>query len=214
MLFTDINNIKFNTWSSVQDKDEDFRGEYYFKVHDTLFLLDLRITYYPERNGYSVFGGVFHLAEDKELFGWETKTLVDKYIKVNNKKGLIQAYEDMIENEGAYFYFKLLKTRTAREHITSDEWKKLHVESFISILSPLNEISWPWNDVAQCGSTNERRWRLQETCPECGTQLIASYVSSPAWTWKNLCGRAGMLTFCPHCQKQIRFHVECIVGLE
>ena len=212
MLFTDTDHIKLNTWSSVQDKDDYFHGEYYFKVHDTLFWLDLRITYYPERKGYSVFGRVFHLAEDKELFGWETKALVDKYIKANNKNGLVQAYEEMIEYEGQYFYDKLMQIKNSREHTSVEEWEKLHVESFFvqPEPDPFEETSWPWNVVAQCGSTNERRWRLQETCPECGTRLIESYVSSSPETWQNLCGRAGMLTFCPHCQKQIRFHVECM----
>lgn len=38
------------------------------------------------------------------------------------------------------------------------------------------------------------------SCPNCGHEMIDFFVSSPAWTWKHLCGRAGRLTYCPNCK--------------
>lgn len=42
-------------------------------------------------------------------------------------------------------------------------------------------------------------------CPDCGHHMIRFFVSSPAWTWQNLCGRAGILTYCPNCKSQHGF---------
>ena len=43
------------------------------------------------------------------------------------------------------------------------------------------------------------------SCPNCGHEMINFFVSSPAWTWKHLCGRAGRLTYCPNCKTQHGF---------
>ena len=42
-------------------------------------------------------------------------------------------------------------------------------------------------------------------CPDCGQHMIRFFVSSPAWTWQKLCGRAGILTYCPNCKSQHGF---------
>lgn len=42
-------------------------------------------------------------------------------------------------------------------------------------------------------------------CPDCGHHMIRFFVSSPAWTWQKLCGRAGILTYCPDCKSQHGF---------
>lgn len=42
-------------------------------------------------------------------------------------------------------------------------------------------------------------------CPDCGHHMIRFFVSSPAWTWQKLCGRAGILTYCPNCKSQHGF---------
>ena len=42
-------------------------------------------------------------------------------------------------------------------------------------------------------------------CPDCGYHMIRFFVSSPAWTWQKLCGRAGILTYCPNCKSQHGF---------
>lgn len=46
---------------------------------------------------------------------------------------------------------------------------------------------------------------LKNTCPDCGKPLYATYQSSPAETWKRLCGRAGILVYCTHCQADLNF---------
>lgn len=45
-------------------------------------------------------------------------------------------------------------------------------------------------------------------CPDCGQHMIRFFVSSPAWTWQNLCGRAGILTYCPNCKSQHGFWLQ------
>ncbi len=42
-------------------------------------------------------------------------------------------------------------------------------------------------------------------CPDCGHNMIRFFVNSPAWTWQKLCGRAGILTYCPNCKSQHGF---------
>lgn len=46
---------------------------------------------------------------------------------------------------------------------------------------------------------------LKNTCPDCGQPLYAAYQSSPAETWKRLCGRAGILVYCTHCHTDLNF---------
>lgn len=46
---------------------------------------------------------------------------------------------------------------------------------------------------------------LKNSCPECGRPLYATYQSSPAETWKRLCGRAGILVYCTHCHADLNF---------
>lgn len=43
------------------------------------------------------------------------------------------------------------------------------------------------------------------SCPNCGHAMISFFVSSPDWTWADLCGRAGRLTYCPNCKTQHGF---------
>lgn len=46
---------------------------------------------------------------------------------------------------------------------------------------------------------------LTNMCPDCGQPLYASFQSSPAYTWKRLCGRAGILVYCTHCHADLNF---------
>lgn len=43
-------------------------------------------------------------------------------------------------------------------------------------------------------------------CPTCGHHTVDLFFKSPAWTWEHLCGRAGQITICPHCGKQLTEH--------
>jgi hypothetical protein len=48
-------------------------------------------------------------------------------------------------------------------------------------------------------------------CPGCDrpeSELTWLYFSSPAWTWRRLCGRAGWLVLCRPCHLQVDFFLE------
>lgn len=48
-------------------------------------------------------------------------------------------------------------------------------------------------------------------CPQCcrpASELDWIYFSSPAWTWKKLCGRAGWLVVCKPCHLQVAFFLQ------
>ena len=48
-------------------------------------------------------------------------------------------------------------------------------------------------------------------CPQCGrppSDLTWVYFSSPAWTWQQLCGRAGWLVVCKPCHMQVDFFLD------
>jgi hypothetical protein len=48
-------------------------------------------------------------------------------------------------------------------------------------------------------------------CPSCskpGEQLTWFRFTSPAWKWKNLCGRAGWMAVCDDCHVQAAFICE------
>lgn len=79
---------------------------------------------------------------------------------------------------------------------------------------------FPWEDVEAA----ERNSQLQSqhplhpefprdgiACPGCGTaseQLTWFYFSSPDWTWRRLCGRAGWIAVCKPCRMQVNFVLE------
>lgn len=48
----------------------------------------------------------------------------------------------------------------------------------------------------------------ERRCPDCGNKMLKFYVCSPPWTWANLRGRAGTITFCPRCKSQQGFCLE------
>lgn len=82
---------------------------------------------------------------------------------------------------------------------------------------------FPWKDVraAQADSVLqadhptdtgiERYSAGAQPCPECGTPpafLTWFYFESPPWTWEKLCGRAGWMTLCEWCERQVDFFIE------
>lgn len=206
------NEIPLNTFKrSIQSKTSLF-GDYYYVFNDTLFHLDLRVTYHADIDKYHVWGKVFHYDENNECYRFDMESKIRTYLKERSLDGLVQAGIDVVNYEGEYFYDELMKIKSSRKTMSLEEWKNLHVESYV--LKQERDLSgfpaWKWNDVAQCGCSTNRRRRIAETCPTCGTSLVEVFVSTSAETWENLCGREGMLTFCPKCQQQIRFHLECM----
>lgn len=43
-------------------------------------------------------------------------------------------------------------------------------------------------------------------CHTCGHNTVGLWFRSPTWTWENLCGRAGYMTICTHCGKQLSMY--------
>lgn len=82
---------------------------------------------------------------------------------------------------------------------------------------------FPWEDV-EAASVDQRLQEEQAVdlardryadrardCPDCGTppeHLSWFYFRSPDWTWEHLCGRAGYMTVCEWCYRQIDFFVK------
>lgn len=68
---------------------------------------------------------------------------------------------------------------------------------------------FPWNDVLASMYTMPEKVKITElACPNCGEKLVELYFSSPAWTWKALCGRGGHMTICTECPRQVEFGLE------
>ena len=51
-------------------------------------------------------------------------------------------------------------------------------------------------------------WSKDKFCKHCGKRIVSLYYKSPAWTWEQLCGRAGLLYICPYCKEDERFDCE------
>lgn len=68
------------------------------------------------------------------------------------------------------------------------------------------KVFFPWRDILACIVVKHHHLALSErTCPDCGERMVLFYYTSPTWTWNSLCGRAGFLTICPSCPKQVDF---------
>lgn len=69
------------------------------------------------------------------------------------------------------------------------------------------EIIFRWDEViASIQQSETNPLVIPEKCDKCHNDMIVVYFVSPAWTWKNLCGRAGDLIICPHCIRQLKFN--------
>ncbi|MFK5921549.1 MAG: hypothetical protein QM496_05175 [Verrucomicrobiota bacterium] len=79
----------------------------------------------------------------------------------------------------------------------------------------------PWEDVDRCRKDKRiQTGRIavetvatfkadaEATCLECGKvsdELQWFYFRSPAFTWKHLCGRKGVMVVCDNCRRQVAF---------
>ncbi len=72
---------------------------------------------------------------------------------------------------------------------------------------------FPWEDVAasredtklQIGALAKHARPEPRPCPRCQKPLTWIYFSSPPWTWRMLCGRAGWIAVCDDCHLQVDF---------
>ena len=67
---------------------------------------------------------------------------------------------------------------------------------------------FPWEDVEACMNNEAEPAVAGMVCPECGRKLRWIHFCSPAYTWQQLCGRAGALAICEDCHKQVYFNCE------
>lgn len=68
------------------------------------------------------------------------------------------------------------------------------------------KVFFPWRDILACIVAKNKVLGLSErVCPDCDERMVVLHYSSPDWTWNSLCGRAGFLTICPSCPKQVDF---------
>jgi hypothetical protein len=75
---------------------------------------------------------------------------------------------------------------------------------------------FPWADVDNCpviptDNMDKDMLIYSRSCPQCGKspeKLTWIDFSSPPWTWKHLCGRAGLLSVCRDCHIQVDFICE------
>ena len=81
----------------------------------------------------------------------------------------------------------------------------------------MREGFFPWEDVDACrGKVHTRTPKPLDrarNCPQCAqapAQLTWIYFESPAWTWQNMCGRAGWMTVCDDCRLQTQFFLETL----
>ena len=83
----------------------------------------------------------------------------------------------------------------------------LHISSYDCSKIPEKNIIFPWEDCA--AHLNEcRAFRVPVTnqlCPACHQPIVIIPFSSPASTWKMLCGRMGEFYVCPNCLRQYWF---------
>ena len=82
---------------------------------------------------------------------------------------------------------------------------------------------FPWDDVIRCRAQTSKPTPLRKAqrrygpqamaCPSCGAPATAHawfYFESPAWTWDHSCGRAGWMTVCDPCHRQVNFFLELL----
>jgi hypothetical protein len=84
---------------------------------------------------------------------------------------------------------------------------------------------FPWDDVdaSRRNATLQGDHRVEDgksallhvasACPTCqksADRLVWFYFDSPDWTWDHLCGRAGWMTICDACRRQVDFFLEIL----
>ena len=68
---------------------------------------------------------------------------------------------------------------------------------------------FPWEDVyASMEKEPDKVTVARMLCPDCEQPLVKLYFSSPDWTWRQLCGRAGTMIVYPSCGTQEDFTLE------
>lgn len=136
--------------------------------------------------------------------------------KENNNIGKTVAIEELVET----IMYKLGITSTIEELVESyNRTLPVGFPVFLMNIAPMwmsedrskypecaKNVFFPWCDVLACMFAKRRDMTLSEkVCPDCGERMVVFHYTSPTWTWNSLCGRAGLMTICPGCPKQVDF---------
>lgn len=93
------------------------------------------------------------------------------------------------------------------------------------MVSPMEREEFPWDDIVAAleDRSLQRRYRQRNAkaalatdavnCPNCDAPPADQtwlFFESPPWTWEHLCGRAGWMTICMPCQRQVNFFLEIL----
>ena len=72
-----------------------------------------------------------------------------------------------------------------------------------------DETNYPWCDVTLSMLEYPDSVKFStNTCEICGKKsLVEIYFHSPLCTWEKLCGKAGKMTLCTDCERQVKFRV-------
>lgn len=98
---------------------------------------------------------------------------------------------------GAFFEGMLFEDSDANSH------------DHASLPEKARMVYYPWKDVLASMCVNpDKVYITKEICPDCGRKLFRLHFSSPRRTWKHLCGRAGTMTICVSCPRQVDFSLE------
>ena len=98
---------------------------------------------------------------------------------------------------GAFFEGMLFEDSDANSH------------DHASLPEKARMVYYPWKDVLASMCVNpDKVYITKEICQDCGEKLFRLHFSSPRWTWKHLCGRAGTMTICVSCPRQVDFSLE------
>jgi hypothetical protein len=127
------------------------------------------------------------------------------------KRYSLEAIVQFIEKQPmAWKQFRRVRFASARE---SDLEQALGgFFPWVDVEAAENDKQLQREHASKSGRISATRYRAEaRNCPECGrpaSELTWNYFSSPAWTWKHLCGQAGWLVICKPCHKQVEFFLE------
>lgn len=126
-------------------------------------------------------------------------TIIQQINKMKEQLGISASKEEVL----AYF------TQPSYEEAKM-AWKKLLGEwNQEKMPEEAKKGTIPWPDVL--GSLYKHPEKIQtseEYCSLCHHKLLIHDFGSPVWTWASLCGRVGMLSFCPNCLHQESFSLD------
>lgn len=129
-------------------------------------------------------------AEPVDTFAYDESVPID--MKNNDLANNNEKETELVTWDGVHFYI----------HYNLDPCLKKKEPKSLKVKGEY----FPWEDVRPC--LKNKTVKLKTKCPKCARQLKRIYFISPAYTWENLCGRAGWLTVCVQCKLQFDFDCE------